>query len=53
MDLARQKGEITNDDVQYNLKISDSTAERYLEELTDSGKLERQGEKKSTIYRIK
>lgn len=51
MAMAREKGEIQNDDVQYALGVSDATATRYLEELEKSGKLTQSGEKKGVIYR--
>ena len=53
MQIAREKGEIRNDDIQYALGVSDATATRYLEELEKEGKLVQIGEKKATIYRPK
>lgn len=53
MAIAREKGEIRNDDIQYVLGVSDATAERYLGELEAQGKLVQIGEKKGTIYRAK
>lgn len=53
MEIAREKGEIRNDDIQYALGISDATATRYLEQLEQAGKLEQLGEKKGVIYRPK
>lgn len=52
--IARQKGEIANDDVQKALAVSDATAERYLAELEKQGKLEQVGERGVRVrYRIK
>ena len=39
MEMARQKKEITNDDVEKGLGVSDATAQRYLQELESQGKL--------------
>ena len=41
--LARSRGEIANDDVEQALSVSDATAERYLQELEEQGKLEQIG----------
>lgn len=51
--LARARGQIANDDVQNELKVSDATATRYLEELERQGQLVQIGTKKGAIYRIK
>lgn len=51
--LTREKGEISNNDVQFALKVSDATATRYLEELEKQGKLVQTGSGKGTIYRVK
>jgi len=53
LEMAKAKGQIANDDVQYALKVSDATATRYLEELERQGKLVQTGTKKGAIYRIK
>lgn len=53
LELAREKDEIRNDDVQYALGVSDATATRYLDELENQGKLVSSGSKKGTIYRPK
>lgn len=37
--LTKEKTEVTNDDVQYSLHVSNATAERYLHELESEGKL--------------
>ena len=51
---ARAHGRITNHEVQMLLKISHSTAERYLEELESHGELEQIGDTgRSVSYRIK
>ncbi len=41
--LAREKGSITNDDVQLAVQVSDSTATRYLTQLILAGRLRRSG----------
>ncbi len=43
MDLFAKKTEITNDDVQWQLRVSDATATRYLSELERRGKLKQIG----------
>ena len=53
MALAAEKGEVTNDDVQYALKVSDATATRYLEELERQGRMVQVGRGKGTVYRLK
>lgn len=39
VEMAREKGEIANDDVEKELGVSDATAQRYLQELESQGKL--------------
>ena len=52
MALAAAKGEIANDDVEHGLGVSDKTAERYLEELVEQGKIDRVGSPgKYVIYK--
>lgn len=52
MAMAKKKGEIRNDDVERGLGVSDKTAERYLEELVEQGKLTRIGSRgKYVIYK--
>ena len=41
--LAKEKGSITNDDVEKLLKVSDATATNYLRELVKAGRLKRSG----------
>lgn len=53
LELAAQKREIANDDVQYALRVSDATATRYLEELEQQGKLVQSGFGKGIVYRAK
>lgn len=43
LELAGQKGEISNNDVEQALGVSDATAERYLQELESQGRLEQVG----------
>lgn len=52
LDFARENGKVTNDDVQSLLKVSDSTAQRYLSKLTDSGKLTRHGRTIKIYYKV-
>ena len=42
--MAREKGEIRNDDVEHDLGVSNATAERYLQELEQQGKLKQVGD---------
>lgn len=50
----KQAGEkITNDDVQKLLKISDATAERYLQELEQKGLLKQEGETGHSVFYLK
>jgi predicted HTH transcriptional regulator len=52
LQLARKKGEITNDDVEKLLRVSDKTATRYLNELVREGKLKRLGSPSHAKYQI-
>ncbi|MCA9309449.1 DeoR family transcriptional regulator [Candidatus Saccharibacteria bacterium] len=52
LNLAEKQGKITNDDVQALLKVSDSTAQRYLSTLTHQGSLHRQGKTKDIHYTL-
>ncbi len=47
---AKRKRSITNDGVEKLLRVSDSTAQRYLMQLVREGKLKRSGATKSTTY---
>ncbi len=52
----RQSGEvveITNDDVEELLDVSDATATRYLSELEDEGKLRQVGTTGKSVYYVK
>jgi len=50
----KQVGEkITNDDAQNLLKVSDATAERYLQELEQKGLLKQEGEIGQSVYYLK
>lgn len=54
LELARQNGGITNDDVEEALGVSDATAERYLQELEKAGKLVQVGGVGRAVrYRLK
>jgi predicted HTH transcriptional regulator len=52
LQLVREKGEITNDDVEKLLHVSDKTATRYLNELVREGKLKRLGSPSHAKYQI-
>jgi Fic family protein len=41
---------VSNDDIQKLLRVSDSTAARYLKELEQQGKLRREGSKRGARY---
>ena len=52
--LFKEKSEITNNDVENLLNVSDATATRYLDELEDEGKIEVFGDsRRNTKYRFK
>lgn len=48
--LAKAKRSIKNDDVEKLLRVSDSTAQRYLNQLVLEGKLKRSGPPQNAIY---
>jgi hypothetical protein len=48
--LAAKKRSIKNDDVEELLKVSDSTAQRYLNQLVREGKLRRSGPPQNAVY---
>jgi len=50
MELAREKGRMTNDDVEDMFCISDDTARNYLDELEHEGKLKQIGETGRGVY---
>ena len=50
LQLAAKKGRIKNDDVEKLLKVSDSTAQRYLNQLVLEGKLRRSGPAQNAVY---
>ena len=50
MAFAKTRKQITNDDVQKLLRVSDATATRYLSRLVKEGKLRREGKQKRPIY---
>lgn len=49
--LARERGKITNNDVQILLGVSHATATRYLVELARTGRITRVGEQKRPFYK--
>ena len=52
--MAASKEQITNDEVEKALGVSDKTAERYLQELVDSGKLIQLGNRgRAVAYKLK
>ncbi|OGJ43256.1 hypothetical protein A3I58_03895 [Candidatus Peregrinibacteria bacterium RIFCSPLOWO2_02_FULL_39_10] len=50
MVLARSKGQVTNDDAQKLLRVSDATATRYLSELVKNGRLRVEGRTSGRRY---
>jgi predicted HTH transcriptional regulator len=52
LQLAKEKGEITNDDVEKLLHVSDMTATRYLNELVKQGRLKRIGPPSRAKYQL-
>jgi len=52
LQLAKEKGEITNDDVEKLLHVSDRAASRYLNELVKQGKLKRIGSPSHAKYQL-
>jgi predicted HTH transcriptional regulator len=52
LQLAKEKGEITNDDVEKLLHVSDITATRYLNELVKQGRLKRIGPPSRAKYQL-
>jgi predicted HTH transcriptional regulator len=50
MNLARKRGRITNDDVEQTFGISNTSAERYLDELEQTGKLKQIGTAGRAVY---
>jgi len=50
MEAATREGRITNDGVEELFCISDRTASNYLRQLTEAGRLERQGIGRGTFY---
>src|SRR3989344_9283803 len=54
LEMAREKSEICNDDVEHVLRVSNATAERYLQELESQGILEQIGPTGQAVrYRLK
>jgi len=47
------KEQITNDEVQSMFKVSDATAERYLQELEQKGLIRQEGEIGQAVYYVK
>jgi predicted HTH transcriptional regulator len=52
LQLAKEKGEITNDDVEKLLHVSDRAASRYLNELVKKGRLKRIGPPSHAKYQL-
>jgi hypothetical protein len=52
LQLAKEKGEITNDDVEKLLHVSDRAASRYLNELVKQGRLKRTGSPSHAKYQL-
>ncbi|OGE82574.1 MAG: hypothetical protein A2846_00400 [Candidatus Doudnabacteria bacterium RIFCSPHIGHO2_01_FULL_49_9] len=54
MELVQEKGEISNNDIEQTLGVSDATATRYFDELEGQGKLERTAATgRGVTYRLK
>ena len=52
--MLREKGSVTNNDIERAVGVSDATATRYLQELEDEGKIEQVGtEGRFVKYRLK
>lgn len=52
LEFVKREGRVTNDDVQALLKISDSTAQRYLGALDKSGEISRHGKTRDIHYTL-
>lgn len=53
LNLLTQKTEVSNNDVETLLKVSDATAERYLQELEKAGKIRQVGsDGRGVIYQL-
>jgi predicted HTH transcriptional regulator len=52
LQLAKEKGEITNDDIEKLLHVSDRAASRYLNELVRQGRLKRIGSPSHAKYQL-
>lgn len=50
LELLNQQGRITNDEAEKMLGVSDSTAQRYLQELVEENKIEEKGKTRGTFY---
>jgi len=50
MELVREKGDVRNDDVEKILEVSNTTAQRYLDELEEKGHLEQIGHIGRGVY---
>lgn len=50
LELLDRQGQITNNDVEKNFNISDSTAQRYLQELVIENEIIQKGEKRGIFY---
>jgi predicted HTH transcriptional regulator len=53
MAILKEKGRITNHEIQQSLKISEATVTRYLEELEKDGKVIQKGGRGRSVYYIK
>ena len=50
LELLNTKNRVSNDDVQNHLKVSDATAERYLDELEKEGRVRQVGKTGKHVY---
>ena len=52
INMLKEKGRATNQEVEELLEVSDATATRYLEELERAGKIAQKGNKRGAYYEI-
>ena len=52
LELVKERGRITNDDVQKLLSVSDATATRYLDNMEKDGSITQKGEKGRHVFYI-
>ena len=52
MNMLKERGRITNQEVEELLNVSDATATRYLDELENNGKIIQEGNRHRAYYKI-